>query len=311
VKNFVKNYLKIKLTDYYQCCMARFNQCYRWVSSLLRTSQYMVYRYRSALADTNIWAAELEMLNEIPRSGIYSLTEPLTNELESCEGRNFLGYPAGGGIQKDGVPIGWFYENYVRLGKDQIFAFQTLTDLKTNFPLVFDRYHPEVVFDFGTAHGASALLFRQLMLRYCQDPLVVSVDIQDLFQGKCGPLHLKHKTSSLIEFHVGDTLSVDIFSVVQRTCEQNQHKRILLSLDDAHFADHVYRELVLYCPLLKSGDVIIVQDTWDQGMYKHIFSPLLAVLRFISEYPKFRIDTDLLRNVTLPCSFVHGILVKR
>lgn len=152
-----------------------------------------------------------------------------------------------------------------------------MIDLETNFPLVFDKYQPEVVFDFGTAHGASALLFRRLMLQYCQAPLIVSVDVQNLFQGPYGPLHVKHETSSLIEFHVGNALSDDTFAVVQRTCRQNQHRRILMSFDDDHSADHVYTELSLYSLLLKSGNIMIVQDTWDQGMHVHMFSPLWSM----------------------------------
>ena len=300
------------LKQVYRYCRNRGKSVSRWVSLRARTPRYWLWRYRSLLANKNSWSTELQMVSEIRQSGIYDLTERLTNPLEPYEGHNFLGYPAGGGIQKDGMQIGWFYGNHVRLGEeDQIFAFQTSTDLETNFPLVFDKYQPEVVFDFGSAYGASALLFRQLMLSYCQASLVVSVDIQDLFQGPYGPLHVKHDTSSVIEFLVGDVLSDDIFSVVQRTCAQNQHRRILMSFDDDHSADHVYRELVMYSPLLKSGDVIMVQDTWDQSLNVHMFSPLLAVLRLIAEHPEFYIDTDLLRNVTLPCSFVHGVLVRR
>lgn len=68
----------------------------RWVSLRVRTPRYLLWRYQSLLMNRKSWSTELQMVSEIRQSGIYDLTERLTNPLEPYEGHNFLGYPAGG-----------------------------------------------------------------------------------------------------------------------------------------------------------------------------------------------------------------------
>lgn len=284
----------------------KWHKAYLWV----RLAPGAILRQRKEMARySSDWRKELETVKGIPGTGVYELSLPLTNDAQPHAGKNFLGYPAAGGLQLAGRPIGWFAKPTVAFGGELFRAYQLETDLEYNLPMIFDRYRPEVVVDFGTASGATAVLSYSLMRSYIEEPRVLSVDLNDVLDGPFGASHIQARTQETIEFHVGNALGSQTVDKVRDLVAGNS-KSVLLSFDDDHFSQHVFDELSTYGPFLKTGDVILVQDTWDQGLRNQAFSPLLAVLRFLDQTQDFDLDLEALRALRLPCSFVHGLLIR-
>lgn len=267
-------------------------------------------RRRALRAHGAQWSRELDEVTHISSSGLYDLDLPLANPVQSYQGRNFLGYPPMSGLHLNGVDIGWSLERLVSFESLSFPVYQVATDLEFNLPLLFKTYKPGLVMDFGTALGASSVLFAQLMSEYARDGRVMTVDINDPTEGSNGASFTKVLKRLPITSHVGDAVSDETRAMVEEFLAGRGEETVLVSLDDDHSADHVLQELRIYSELLRPGDVIVVQDTWDQGFRDASISALLGVLRFLRENDKFVLDRDLLRRLKLPCSFVHGVLVR-
>lgn len=63
-------------------------------------------------------------------------------------------------------------------------------------------------------------------------------------------------------------------------------------LDSDHHAEHVYRELRLYAPLVAIGDHLLVQDgnMWSTFGVAAEHTPIGGILRFLDGNARFRID---------------------
>lgn len=260
--------------------------------------------------DGHEWQKERREATRIAASGIYDLRLPIDNPLQPYQGRNFLGYPPMSGIRLAGDEIGWSFGQSVTVEGLSIPSYQVKTDLDVNLPLLFDSYRPRFVVDFGTASGASSVLFAGLIAKYCETGRVLTVDLNDPTEGPHGTTYRQALGRLPISSHVGDALSRETQEVVADFLGQRSDETALLSFDDDHSADHVLNELRAYAPMIRPGDVIVVQDTWDQGFRDTSVSALLGVLRFLDENPAFGLDMDMLRRLSLPCSFVHGVLVR-
>ena len=103
-------------------------------------------------------------------------------------------------------------------------------------------------------------------------------------------------------------MSNDSFNLIKSTFDNNRDKRILIHFDDYHEASHVLKELKTYAPLLKTNDIIIVGDTWDEGWYN---SPFQALCNFLENDNTMYIDIDLNSEMFMPCNWVFGILIKK
>lgn len=256
------------------------------------------------------WKEERRAISRIADSGIYDLGLHLDNPTQSYQGRNFLGYPPLAGIRADGAEIGWQFGQTVEFENHSFPSYQVSTDLETNLPLLIDVYRPSFVVDFGTASGATAVLFACLLQERGLDGRVLTIDINDPREGSHGR-SFRHALDGLpITLHVGEALSGSTRDAVAAFLLERQDETVVMSLDDNHSAEHVLGELRAYSRFLRPGDAIVVQDTWDQGFRDTSLSALLGVLRFLKEDSSFELDLELLRKLTLPCSFVHGVLVK-
>lgn len=277
-----------------------------WI--LFRRLPPLLARDLRTLGKRRVWRWELSEVEKVAH--LYQRGLDMKNRLQPEVGRNFLDYPAAGGIEISGQKVGWlFHSSFVYLG-ESFPSFQMRTDLEHNLPLIFDHYRPQMFIDMGTAFGATALLAHREMTGYERDPVILSVDVEDVFAGSAGPMHRKIGSPDFVTFLLGDSVSPYVTEQVASSLEENADKRVLLSLDDDHSAEHVLTELQTYAPLLKAGDVIVVQDTWDQGLRGWKLSPLLAVLRFLNTNAQFNVDQELLKKIRLPCSFIHGVLIK-
>lgn len=286
----------------------RVRRVYLW----LRFAPSAEMRKRLALLQRGSeWKQERQAVSRIADSGIYDLDLPLDNPTQSYQGRNFLGYPPMAGIRLGGTEIGWQFGQTVEFEDHGFPSYQVRTDLETNLPLLIDIYRPSFIVDFGTASGATAVLFSRLMRERGLDGRVLTVDINDPREGPNGSsLSFALDRLSVVS-HIGDALSQATQHAVEAFLSERRNETVLLSFDDDHSAEHVLRELRTYSRFLRPGDAIVVQDTWDQGFRDTSLSPLLGVLRFLQESSHFELDVELLRKLVLPCSFVHGVIVKR
>lgn len=223
-------------------------------------------------------------------------------------GVNILGYPALASVEKEGKNIGWAQSKLVK-NHAELPLLQVVTDVELNFPLLFERYRPEYIVDCGTASGGTAVFFYDLVARYAP-PHVLSIDISSHDMDAHAAFHEINESKQKIDF-ILDKSSLACLDEVQAFLKARPvGVKTLFSFDDNHTYEHTYAELNAYAPLLQPGDVILMQDTWDQGLYSHELSPLAAVFRFLAEHKEFSLDTELLHALTMPCNFIHGVIVR-
>ncbi|MEN9649283.1 MAG: hypothetical protein RL094_250 [Candidatus Parcubacteria bacterium] len=233
----------------------------------------------------------------------------IENKEQFFIGKNIIGYPALCFITKDGKHIGWSDAVLERNGKKLPFL-QVRTDVEKNIPHVFETFKPEIVVDFGTASGGSAIFTYELLSKYCQ-PKILTIDITDADVVSAKEFHDAYKTTEKIQSLYGKSSLDCVDEVKAFIASRTPGKKVLFSFDNDHSYEHTYKELTTYGPLLQSGDIIMMQDTWDQSLYGHETSPMLAVERFLSENKDFKLAEDFLKKLQIPCNFIYGILEKK
>lgn len=114
------------------------------------------------------------------------------------------------------------------------------------------------VIENGTAGGGSTLFLADTC-EALNRGTVISVDWEKNLER---PLH------SRVNYVTGDTLNVEtVREALQLRAIRNQPGHTMLILDDGHSKDHVFQELHTWTPILRSGDVLIVEDTDLGGPY--------------------------------------------
>ncbi len=229
---------------------------------------------------------------------IATLTDEQREQIKQYDGigkgQHFLGGPQLAGIKKNGVNVGWGPTQY----KD-IAVVQTASDLR-NWKKIVDIYKPEVFIEMGVAAGGNAIFIKDLMSKYCDNPVVIGVDIIDT--------DLDAKARPHFEFIMASTVVESTINLIKERLEEHKDKRVLIHFDDHHIASHVENELDIYSELIKTDDVIIVGDTWDEGWYE---SPFQAMVNFVGKNDTMRIDVETNKLMEMPCNWVFGILIKK
>jgi len=130
------------------------------------------------------------------------------------------------------------------------------------------QLRPDLIIETGTAFGGTALFFADL-LEMAQIPngRVYSVELN---RNIVSPVHPR------LTCLKGSSISPEILRIMRANAAAS--KRVIVDLDSAHEAEHVYEELRAYAPLVTPGSWLIVEDTnfWHGG-------PGEAVHRFMGE----------------------------
>ena len=119
----------------------------------------------------------------------------------------------------------------------------------------------------------------------------------------------RHPLSKRIHMLEGSSISSEIIRYVQRIARDK--KKILVTLDSNHTHEHVLEELRLYSPLVSKGSYVIVFDSiigdlpdylhknrpWDRKN-----NPKTAVLQFLKENNRFRIDSEIGNKLAITVS---------
>jgi cephalosporin hydroxylase len=162
---------------------------------------------------------------------------------------------------------------------------------------------PKWIVETGTKFGGSAIFFASLLeMLDIGDGGVITVD---LVRSPEAAETLKnhphgHRVKSAL---IGDAASEEIMEKIRQTIASGTG-RTLVFLDDNHNAEHVYREMLLYAPLVTADSYLIVADTVFEDLagtpvgtptdkYPDVArsNPRAAIARFLAERNDFFRDT--------------------
>jgi len=180
---------------------------------------------------------------------------------------------------------------------------------------------PDWIVETGTKFGGSAIFFASILELIGKNKGgVVTLDITSTSEAqKTFSTHpLRHYVKKVL---VGDAASIEVAEQVKNALGEKPGK-VLVFLDDNHNADHVYREMMLYAPLVTTGSYMIVADTIYQDLggspvgmptdkYPDVIAsnPRVAVSRFLEERNDFERDCRFMDKGV--GNFPDGFLKKR
>ncbi len=156
---------------------------------------------------------------------------------------------------------------------------------------------PEIIVETGVAHGGSVIFYASMLELIGGTGKVIGIDV-DIRQQNRVEIE-KHPMFKRIVLLEGSSTSEEI---VKQVMNITIGKKVLLVLDSLHNHKHVFDELILYSPLIRSGSYIVVFDTviedlprgyfkdrpWDKGD-----NPKTAVREFLKNNDRFIIDNEI------------------
>ncbi len=146
---------------------------------------------------------------------------------------------------------------------------------------IITELRPNLIIEFGTHAGGSALYFADLLRALAIEGEVITVDISM----KLVPDLVKDR--DMIRFIEDSSISPAVRATLQEATLRRPGK-IFAILDSDHARDHVYAEMVMLRDILKPGDYLVVEDSninghpvlpeWGPG-------PFEAVELYAKEFP--------------------------
>lgn len=160
------------------------------------------------------------------------------------------------------------------------------------------RTKPDLIIETGVARGGSLVFYASMLKLIGEQSRVLGVDI-DIRDHNRSAIET-HPLAGSISLIQGSSTDPDVIAEVQRHAAGAE--RVMVVLDSMHTADHVFRELELYSPLVTVGCFLIVFDTviefmpaetvadrpWHKGN-----SPYNAVQQFLQSNSRFRVDEQI------------------
>jgi cephalosporin hydroxylase len=139
------------------------------------------------------------------------------------------------------------------------------TDLIAYADAIF-KNKPDFIIETGTATGASALFFADMMNLLNGKGQVITIDIGPVSQ----PEHPN------VKYIIGSSLDKKIIEYVKSLISG----KVMVVLDSSHRNKHVARELQEYSPLVTSGQYLVVEDVYV-GVRE--YWPFTAVKNFVKK----------------------------
>lgn len=125
---------------------------------------------------------------------------------------------------------------------------------------------PKVVYENGTCAGGTSLFLAHVM-DILGRGIVVTTDWDH------DPSRPDHPRMFQ---NIGDTLDPE--TLKRATAIANGASPRMLILDDGHSEEHVFAELELWGPMLRTGDYLVVEDT-------NLGGPLWGLERYLAKHP--------------------------
>jgi cephalosporin hydroxylase len=159
---------------------------------------------------------------------------------------------------------------------------QNILDLWTMQETICE-VQPALLIECGTNRGGSALFYAHLF-DLLGKGRVLTIDVESMHQ-------LSHPR---IRFLIGSSIDLAVARMVREEAAQSAAP-VLVILDSNHAADHVFREMELYGPLVTPGSYLLVQDGIMDLMDMLRGpgpGPLAAIQKFLPQHPEFEVDTE-------------------
>lgn len=122
-------------------------------------------------------------------------------------------------------------------------------DLRRYDQIIRDT-QPDVIIETGTNTGASASWMASATTVH---PLVITIDID-------GGRWNRANQHGIIRLNGLDSVGPTTIEEITRRIQVHGAKRVMVSLDSDHSAEHVRREIELYAPLVTPGCYLVVED---------------------------------------------------
>lgn len=122
-------------------------------------------------------------------------------------------------------------------------------DLRRYDQIIRDT-QPDVIIETGTNTGASASWMASATTVH---PLVITIDID-------GGRWNRASQHGIIRLNGLDSVGPTTIEEITRRIQVHGAKRVMVSLDSDHSAEHVRREIELYAPLVTPGCYLVVED---------------------------------------------------
>ncbi len=191
---------------------------------------------------------------------------------------------------------GWFRQTWMGVP-----IWQISDDLVRLQQAVFD-VKPAWIVETGTKFGGSAIFFSSLLKLMGHDAGgVITVDIHRT--AEAAEVLKSHPLASAVKLAlVADAAAPETVAAIQAEIAKKPGS-VLVFLDDNHNADHVYKEMTGYAPLVTMGSYLIVADTVFAEMAGtpvgkptekypdvELSNPRVALHRFLREHTGFMHD---------------------
>lgn len=151
------------------------------------------------------------------------------------------------------------------------------------------KIKPDLIIDFGTNAGGSALFFASMMSFYADAGVVLTVDIKPFTENAVPKERLRCKDcvtpsenklwKKYVQFIQGSTTDAKVIAQVKQYASNS--KTILISHDSSHDSYIVYQDLLNFAQLVSLNSYFVVQDTKLDRLLNPYNGPLAAVRQFL------------------------------
>lgn len=163
-------------------------------------------------------------------------------------------------------------------------------DIMLIWQLIYET-KPDFIIETGIAWGGSVVYYASLC-ELMGHGEVIAVDTV-LPQSNIDKI-MAYPFSKRIHLLQGSSVDKEVFGKIKALIPEDA--KVMVILDSNHTHEHVYNELNLYAPLIKSGQYILAQDTLIEFVpaqvhrprpWGHGNNPWTAIQKFLSENPNF------------------------
>jgi cephalosporin hydroxylase len=166
---------------------------------------------------------------------------------------------------------------------------------------------PDFVVETGTFKGGSALYWAYTLNGMgLENSRVITMDIQDL----TGTAATNTLWKKYVTFLKGSSTAPEVVSEI---AQRVKGRKVLVTLDSDHSAEHVLAEIKAYAPMVNRGSYLVVEDTHMDGVPTAPDfgpGPLSAVLKFLKEGGSKDFEQDFSREAFV-MTFNPGGWLKR